>query len=1051
MKTKAICCLLTLFLVMCHCVKAQEKLTIHVVNEPLISVLHLIEKQAGVLFAYRNEVIDVHDRITIHWDNVPLKTILDVIFPSSLYELRFIGKQIVILKKQAPVPVTPPPHIIDITPVVITALGISRQQRSLGYAYADLGPQTFTINPVSTLSGKVSGLNITPVNSGVGGSAKVTLRGLKIIGGDNTPMFVIDGIPVNNSSPGQADKYGGYDLGDGTSIINPDEIASISILKGGSASALYGSRAANGVIIITTKKGNKGVSVEYTANMLVEKLNNSYDFQHEYGSGQDGFLPKDVSTARVDAQKSWGPKMSKDSTVVIWDGRKVPYVNASNAISKFFRKGLTLTNSVSLSTGTDKAQLRATYTNVRNNDIIPRSKLDRHHISLRGTAKLSSKLILDAKGTYLSEDVFNRPALSDNPNNIGYVLSGIAPNIDINWLKKYKDSAGDYINWNNNAYQVNPYWAINEQPNNSTQRRFNGFLLLKYQLWPGLYIQGRTGTDYSRFSFTEFMQYSTPYYTTGGIVLLHRNLQETNSDLLVNYHKKWDRFSLEINVGTNRMDYIEDVRNITGRDMKTRGVKNLNNFETQLSSHQLYRKRINSVYGGVTIGYDAFLYLDLTGRNDWSSTLSAGHNAYFYPSASASFVFSSLLPSNAILSFGKLRASIAQTGTDAIAPYQTALTYATNPDIPSVGGYLIGGVATDKVPYENLKPSISRSYETGLNMVFFDNRINLDLTWYHSNTRNQILNAPISPTSGYTSAVINSGDVSNEGVEISLGGRPICNKDFKWQVNANFARNRNKIISLSSLVSDYYTLASARWGNASIIAKAGSTYGMITGKKFLRDENGQMVLDANYLPQYTSTDYNLGSTQYNWIGGITNTFTYRRWSCAVLLDIKQGGKIFSMTNLLAYQNGQQKGTLEGREGWARSEKERIAAGVSSADWTPTGGLRVKGVKIVGLNRPQYEQVDRYVNPETYWTRVTENIPEPFVYDAGMVKIRELTLGYRILKEVSVSVIARNLLTLSKHVPNIDPESSYNSGDGQGFEYGSLPTRRAYGITLHAKF
>lgn len=1051
MKTKAICCLLTLFFLMCHCVKAQDKLTIHVVNEPIISVLHLIEKQAGVLFAYRNEVIDVNERITIHWDNVALPTILSVIFPSSLYELRTIGKQIVILKKGTPMPVMPP-RIIDINPVVVTALGISRQHRSLGYAYADPGPQTFTTNPVNALAGKVSGLNISPVNSGVGGATKVTLRGLKIIGGDNTPLFVIDGIPINNSSPGQADKYGGYDLGDGTSIINPDDIASISILKGGSASALYGSRAANGVILVTTKKGTKGFSVAYTSNVLLEKLNDNYDFQHEYGSGQDGMLPKDISTARVDAQRSWGPKMSKDSTVVIWDGSREPYVNASNAISKFFRKGLTLANSVSLSTGTDKAQLRAAYTNVRENDIIPLSKLNRNHISLRGSAKLSSKLTLDAKGTYLSEDVFNRPALSDNPNNIGYVLSGIAPNIDINWLKTYKDPvSGDYINWNNNAYQVNPYWAINEQPNNSTQRRFNGFLLLKYQLWPGLYIQGRTGTDYSKFNFTEFMQYSTPYYTTGGIALLHRNLQETNADLLVNYQKQWHKVSLEVNAGTNRMDYKEDVRNETGRDMKVRGGKDLRNFKTQLGNHQLYRKRINSVYGAITLGYDDFLYLDLTGRNDWSSTLSAGHNAYFYPSASASFVFSSLLPSSSILSFGKLRASIAQTGTDAVAPYQTALTYAANPNIPSVGGYLIGGVATDKVPYANLKPSLTRSYETGVNMVFYNNRIQLDLTWYHSNTRNQILNAPISPSTGYTSAVINSGNVSNGGLEIALGGRPVCNKDFTWQINVNFARNRNKIIALSSLVSDYYTLAAARWGNASIIAKAGEAYGMITGRKFLRDDKGRLVLDANYLPQYTATDYNLGSAQYNWIGGVTNSLTYRRWSCAVLLDIRQGGKIFSMTNLLAYQNGQQKGTLEGREGWARSERERVAAGVAAVDWTPTGGLLMKGVKIVGPDRPQYQEVEGYVNPETYWTRVTENIPEPFIYDASMVKIRELTLGYKVLDNVSVSVIARNVLTLSKHVPNIDPESSYNNGDGQGFEYGSLPTRRAYGITLHAKF
>lgn len=1035
MKTNAICCLLTLSLLVCSLTRAQEKLSIHVSNEPITAVLHQIEIQTGVSFAYRNDVIDSKERISIHVEDISLQEALSLLFPATDYDIKMLGRQIVILRK--------PMRVMDMNMVVVTALGISRQQRSLGYAYTDLKGQ-----PITALSGKVSGLDINPVNSGVGGATKITLRGIKLIGGDNTPLFVIDGIPINNSSPGQADKYGGYDLGDGTAIINPDEVSHISVLKGGAASALYGSRAANGVILLTTRKGKKGFSVDYTSTVLVETLNDNYDYQHVYGSGQDGRLPQDVSTARVDAQRSWGPMMTKDSMVTIWDGRKMPYVNARHSISDFFRRGLTLTNTVAISTGTEKVQWRAAYTSVRDNDMLPESRLRKHHMTIRSTGALTSRLSFDAKGVYLSEDVYNRPALSDNPNNIGYVLSGIAPNIDINWLRQYKDpGTGDYVNWNSNAYQVNPYWAIHEQPNFSTQRRFNGFALLKYQLAPGLFIQGRAGTDYSRFSFTEQMQYSTPYYATGGLMLLDRNYQETNADLLVNYHQQVGAWSVEINAGTNRMDYKEDFRNVTGRDMKVRGVTTLDNFSTQLDNYALHRKRINSVYGAVSLGYRNFLYLDLTGRNDWSSTLAAGHNAYFYPSVSTSFVFSSLLKDDHILSFGKLRASIAQTGTDAIAPYQLALTYANNYAVPKVGGYRIGGVATDRVPYEQLKPSISRSYEMGMNLLFFNSRLQVDLTWYHSNTRNQVLNAPISPTSGYTSAVINSGNVSNTGIEISMGGKPVK----WWQVNMTFARNRNRILSLSSLVSDYYTLAAARWGNASIVAKSGGTYGMIMGRKFLRDDKGQLMVDANLLPLYTATDQNLGSGQYDWMAGITNTFTYGRWSCAVLLDIKQGGHIFSMTNLLAYQTGQQKGTLAGREGWARSERERVAAGKSAEEWTPTGGVPIKGIKVIGLGRPQYEEVSGYVNPQTYWARVTENIPAAFIYDAGMVKIRELTLGYQVKKDMSVALLARNLFTISKHVPNIDPESSYNNGDGQGFEYGSLPTRRSYGITFHAKF
>ncbi|SFF01144.1 TonB-linked outer membrane protein, SusC/RagA family [Chitinophaga sp. CF118] len=1052
----------------------NKPLTIDVSNQPISRLLQLIETQTGVSFAYANEILADRPNVTFIGYRTNLKGILDKLFPSALYQVKAIGKQIIIKPQtviKEPVKDTLVPYkLVEMNTVVVTALGIGRQQRSLGYAYTDVKGNELTmareINPVNALSGRVAGLDVNPVNSGVGGATKVTLRGVKIIGGNNQPLYVIDGIPINNSSPGQADKYGGYDLGDGTGIINQDEIETISVLKGGAAGALYGSRAGNGVILITTKKGiRKGFEATFSSNATIERINDSYDFQETYGSGRDGLLPANAAAARDFPQLSWGPKMNPDSLVWLWNGKRVPYVNAKNRVSRFFREGVTLTNSLAFSKGNEKTRLRFTYTNISNKDIIPGSGLNRHHLSIRATSQLTRRISMDAKITYMNERVNNRPALSDNSNNIGYVLSGIAPNIDINWLKDYKNPiTGDYVNWNNNVYQVNPYWAIYEQPNVSVQNRLTDFVLLKYQLAPGLFLQARTGMDYSCFSFREFMNYSTPFNQSGALFLKDRNFREMNSDILINYGKQFSDFRIGVNAGANRMDYNETLLNTNGRNMNTRGVQSINNFQTKLSNEQIRRKRINSVYVAFNVSYKSYLYLDLTGRNDWSSTLAKGQNSFFYPSASASFVFSELMKENKVLSFGKIRFSIAQTGSDAIDPYQLKLTYGADPELPSVGGFLIGGVAATSVPFEKLKPSISKSYEVGMNLVFFENRISLDATWYRSNTRNQVLNAPVSTSSGYTSAVINSGNVLNHGLEVTLGIKPVVSRNFNWDVNINFARNKNKILALNALVSDYYTLSSARWGNATIVAKSGEEYGTIMGRTFLRDNLGRMILDTKMLPQYSERDSRLGNSQYKWIGGITNRFSYKNLALSVLVDIKQGGSIFSMTNLLAYATGQQKGTLEGREEWVRSEQERMASGTDETTWVPTGGLHLKGVQQNsaggGLGRPLYKEVAVYVDPQVYWQRVAYNIPEASVYDASFVKVRQLNIDYSlphylfektVIKTVTFSLIARNPFILSKHIPNVDPESSYNNLNGQGFEYGALPTRRSYGINLNAKF
>ena len=1039
----------------------QQRLDVQVKNMAVITFMKWISQQTGNSFAYPNEILEGRTSVTINERDITVLAILERIFPPAQYDIRTIGHQIIIrFKKQSPLvaDTLAPTRIMQMNPVVVTALGINRPQYTLGYAYAEIKGDEMTaardIHPMNTLSGKVAGLVVSPVNSGMAGSTRLTLRGMRLLGGNNQPLLVMDGIPVNNSSPGQAERYGGYDLGDGTAIINPDDVETISVLKGGASAALYGSRAANGVILVTTKKGvHKGLEMAFTSNVMLEQVNSQYDFQDTYGSGRDGVLPVSAAEARWVSQYSWGPKMHVDSLVWLWNGQQAPYVKARHSIDHFFREGFSRIHTLAAAAGNEHTQLRVSYTNTGTQDILPQSGLQRHNVSARLTSTLGSRLEMDARVAWLNEHVQNRPALSDNPNNVGYVLTGIAPNIDLNWLKDYKDPVtGNYINWNNNTYQVNPYWAIYEQPNASYQDRLNGFLQLKYSILPNLFVHVRSGMDYSGFSFYEIMNYSTPVNPLGAISLKDRRLWEINTDLLLSYSRQLNHWGITLNMGTTRMDYHERVRNTTGREMTIRGNRGIENFGTRMRNEMILRKRINAIYASLDIDYKRLLYLSLTGRNDWSSTLPADHNAYFYPSASAAFQFSELLKDKRILSFGKLRVSVAQTGTDAAQPYLLRLSYSYNPEIPGIKGYSIGGVAVDNVPFADLRPGISKGYEAGLDLAFFNDRISLDATWYHSNTLDQVLNAPVSTSSGYTSAVINSGNIRNQGVEIGLTVVPVNRRQIHWDTRFIFSRNCNRILSLNTLVSPYYTMAVGRWGNASIVAKKGEAYGMISGKHFLRDTQGRMILDANNLPKYTTADSYLGNNQYDWTGSITNKVAYKQLSLTLLVDIRYGGDIYSMTNLLAYGNGKQKGTLAGREEWIRSEQARVSAGKRPEEWTPTGGLLVSGVQAATGN-----EVQAYVNPQAYWTRVSDNIPEAFVYDASFVKLRELHLDYQLprfshlFREATVSLIGRNLLTLYKAVPNIDPESSYNNTTAQGLEYGALPTRRSYGMKLYVKF
>lgn len=953
--------------------------------------------------------------------------------------------------------------------VVITALGIERNKREIGYAISDLsGDQVSTaqeVNVINSLSGKIAGVDISSTTAGPSGSSRVVIRGNSSLSSKNQPLYIIDGVPMDNSDMGDdAGMWGGYDMGNGVANLNPNDIASISVLKGASAAALYGSRASNGVIMITTKSGKsqKGLGVEFSSNYTVEKVLSKFDdYQTTYGMGRDGELPT-VDNAET-TQVAWGAKLDPSISVPIYNGQLKPFGVVDNNILSFFRPGSTATNTLSLSGGSDKASVRVSFSDLRNKDIVPNTGLQRNTFLINTSVTLGEKLTVSGKANYINERVDNRPALSDNPNNVGLALLGIAPNFDQRWLSSgYKDKTGNYIDWNGgNIYRINPYWSINEIENESLKHRLMGYLQLNYDFTDWLSLQLRGGTDYTNFRYTNFSPRGTPTRDTGSLDEITNTVSENNYEALLRFNRKLaDDLTLNVYTGGNIMYYKREQFSNTGLDIVLEDIHPITNFTRQRNGYAFYEKQINSVYGSAQLGYKDTYYLEGTFRNDWSSTLREGMNSYFYPSVSGSLIFSNLIPDQRLLSFGKLRASWAEVGGDT-DPYQLNLMYGLLEF--SVLDKPLGQISNTSIPNRDLKPTQTYSYEVGTELHFLDGRIRVDATYYNSRTVDQILALKIPSTSGYNAAIINAGEITNKGMELSISATPVSTSyDLKWDVMVNYTRNINEVKELHDQVKTY-ELSAARWAGAVIQAKEGNAYGVIVGRKLKRDDEGNIIHNAAGLPMATGAEDQavLGNGVHKWMMGISNTISYKGFSLSALVDIKVGADIYSMSNALAHQNGTAEATLEGREAWYASEEARLAAGVSEESWIPTGGYIGKGVVNTGTSdEPVYVENTKPVNPQDYWGSLLENSPEPFIYDASYAKLREVTLSYNIpskvfartpFQSVSVSFVARNLFLLYSNIPNVDPESGYNNGNGQGFEYGSIPSRRSYGLSLNVKF
>ncbi len=946
--------------------------------------------------------------------------------------------------------------------VVVTALGIKRDRKALGYSLGEIKGQDLQKakepNVINSLAGKVAGLTVSQTATGPSGSTRVILRGSTELTGNNQPLYVIDGVPMDNTNFDSSDQWGGFDLGDGISSINPDDIENISVLKGPAASALYGSRASHGVILITTKKADarKDFSVELNSTTTLEtQLTKWNDVQYEFGQGSEGRIS--LSDDRFSSNRNWGPRIDPGLFLSYFDGKARPYVVVKDNIDGFFRTGVNTSNSLIFNKKAGKTGIRVTYTDMRDKDLIPKTHMSRNTLNLRANTTITKAIDMDFKITYTREDVKNRPAVADHRANIAKNLMTLSTTFDQEWLRdNYEDINGEYYNWNNgDVYNINPYWVLHKMSNESKKDNYKGSAVVRYRPFKQLTLQATGGTDMNYFTFEDFAYPTSPGRERGMLVTKDYKNRMYTAELLAIYKDKYKKWDYGATLGGNIYKVDNKTQIVTAQNMIMRDAKTLQSFTEKTIKEEIYRKQINSVYGSVNLAYDNFAFIDMTLRGDYSSTLPVKNNLYWYPSVSGSLLFSELMHVNkAILPYGKLRASWAKVGNDT-SPYMLKPTYemASN----SFDSYPMASISGDVIPNKNLKPTMTNSMELGFELKFLNNRIGIDFTYYNQHSKDQILRMNTSYGSGYRYQLINAGDIENRGIEIVLNTRPIELKDFNWDLNLNFAKNSNKVKELANGV-DEFELASARWLGVKVVAKVGENYGCIMGKDFLRNSNGDILIDGTTgLPKMTDDLKVLGNATWDWTGGLTTNLRYKNISMGAIFDVKVGADLYSMSARSAYSTGKHKGTLEGRDGWYESEEKRLSAGVAAKDWKPTGGYVAKGV--IEQEDGTYKPNDIYINPQEYWSYVTTQTARPFIYDNSYVKLRELTLSYafpkqmlgKVINALSVSLVARNLFNLYKNVPNIDPDSNYNNGTGMGLEFGSLPSRRSFGLNVNLKF
>ncbi|MGX5820873.1 SusC/RagA family TonB-linked outer membrane protein [Chitinophaga lutea] len=939
--------------------------------------------------------------------------------------------------------------------VVVTAIGIEQKRAALGYSAQVVNGSELTeareVNVANSLKGKVAGVFVSASATGPGGSSYVNIRGASSFQGNNQPLYVVDGVPIDNQTVGAPDlgnaRGTSRDYGDGIGNILPDDIETITVLKGPNGASLYGARGANGVILITTKKGKTGkrAKIEFNSNATWEKPLVTPRRQNSYGPGYNESIGswdlvtidgKEVRQLPEGIPDMWGAKFDGQPIALeLWPSLGVfPYSGqGSDEARKFYQTGSTYTNSIAISGGAEKVNYRISLSDLRNQGIYPTSTLKRQTINTTLGFQATDKLYVETRVNYIRQAGVNRPGYGTDINTIAMSLNRFPAFLSMDMMKDYKTPSGMANNWTDGR-PYNPFWVLNEFLSNDSRDRVNGYLLARYKFTPWLTLQARAGTDFFMDVRDSRIGVNTP--TSSGNLRRGQvnndriRMREDNFDVLLTANGRLsDRLTGTLSLGANRLDRKQQEMSLQGNNLNIDGLYNIVNAGLVVPADRLNRRRMNSGYFTGQLGFDNYLFLDISGRNDWSSTLGANNYSFFYPSVSSSFVFSDAFGwKGDALNFGKLRLSYAQAGKDASA-YQTQVGY-TLSSISFNGQRMASTPST--IPLVDLKNELTTSVEAGVELKFLKNRLGLDFTYYTASAKNQILGVDIPGGTGFSRKLINAGEIRNKGFEVMLSAVPVESKNFNWNLLINVSRNRSKVISLADGINSLNLYST---GEMSIEARPGLPFGNIVGYAYKRTPAGEKWLNAAGAFQRDAATSVLGNIQPDYLAGITNNLSYKGVSLSFLVDVRQGGKIFSYSKQQQWSVG---------TGAATDRDQIIADGViQEAD-----GKFSKSTIVLGR--------------QAYFTSMSYgNISEEFVLDASYVALRELMVGYAIgkhfrqnffMKSAKLSAVCRNVLYLyqNKEIKEMgaNPEGGFGPFTvAQGFESTGEPITRRFGLNL----
>ncbi|HEX6431976.1 MAG TPA: SusC/RagA family TonB-linked outer membrane protein [Niastella sp.] len=954
--------------------------------------------------------------------------------------------------------------------VVVTALGVSRQRKSLGYSTQELKSADISeakeSNLVNAFAGKVAGVRVTNTQGDMG-SSRIIIRGETSIAGNNQPLFIVDDIPVDNSQLGAG---GSRDYRNAIADLNAEDIENISVLKGPNAAALYGSRAAHGVILIKTKTGRKkqGLGLTINSNTTLSSLLILPEYQNVFGQGSEGkFSYVDGKGGGINdgVDESWGPRLDGQLIPQFYsNGTPVPFEAHPDNVRDYFRTGITLNNSIALEGAGDSYNYRIGFGNEKQSGVIPNSEARKNNITFNAQFTVTPKVKISANANYIVSNAPNLPGAGGRrASSTMLQFTWFGRQVDIEKLRNYKDADGNTFNWNN-SYYSNPFWVAYENTVSQRRNRFIGAIKLDYAIIDGLNFSVRTGNDYYNDRRKIRIAYGTNGTPYGSYQETGYTVNENNTEATLRYNRNLNEdFSIDVLAGGNiRSKYSEENDQQAPRLAVTNVYTLANSRDPLISSNSFSKLKTYSVFASAQLGYKNYAFVNVTARNDRSSTLPGKNLSYYYPSVNASFVLSEAFNvKGSVLSFARIRGGWSKVGADA-DPYQLINTY--NFNAPFNGNPQLTTAGVDLNP--DLRSESTNSTELGFEAGLWKSRVRLDVSLYNTNSIDQILKVDVSATTGYTQKLLNAGKINNKGIEIQLGVTPIKTKLFQWDVDVNYAANKSEVLKLDDEGRlQNFVLGSYR--SVQVIASVDKAYGTLFGNAYLRDAAGNIIVNNSGIPQADPNKKVLGKYTPDWIGGITNSFSYRDFHLSFLVDASIGGSLFAGSNSTGSYTGVLAMTLPGRDAdhgglyyyYPGNKKENGTVALPKGGSTP-GGETVYDDGMIWQGVTTNGNANTKIIPASQYYKAPRSIEEQFVYGASYIKFRELKLGYNLpakwirkikLVSATVSLVGRNLWIIHKDVPNIDPETAFTNGNAQGLEDLTNPTVRSYGLNINLKF